>query len=97
MPYVERRNGAVAGLYANPQPGYAEEFLADDHPEVVAFTRPPTATEMDDRLLNAALVAEGSVFRAMAEVQFGMIKGTIAVTPTLTKAQYIAMLKARMR
>lgn len=37
MPYVERRNGAVVGVYANPQPGYAEEFLAAGHPDLAAF------------------------------------------------------------
>lgn len=43
MPYVERNNGAVVGLYANKQPGYAEEWLADDAAEVVAFRSPPPA------------------------------------------------------
>lgn len=43
MPYAERRDGAVVGLYANAQPGYAEEFLSDDDSEVVAFRSPPAA------------------------------------------------------
>ncbi len=42
MPYVERRAGIVVGLYENLQPGYAEEFLADDDAEVVAFRTPTT-------------------------------------------------------
>lgn len=37
MPYVERRAGLVAGVYANPQAGYAEEFLTDDDEEVTSF------------------------------------------------------------
>jgi len=41
MPYVERKDGKVIGLYANLQAGYAEEKLAEDHPEVVAFLNPP--------------------------------------------------------
>jgi hypothetical protein len=41
MPYVKRENGAIAGLLLNPQPGYAEEFLADDDAEVVAYLTPP--------------------------------------------------------
>jgi hypothetical protein len=42
MPYVSRDDsGNINGLYANPQPGYAEEFLPDDDPEVVAFINPP--------------------------------------------------------
>jgi len=42
MPYVSRGDsGNINGLFANPQPGYAEEFLPDDDPEVVAFLNPP--------------------------------------------------------
>lgn len=42
MPYVERNeNGVVVGLYANFQEGYAEEWLEDDDPEVLAFLNPP--------------------------------------------------------
>lgn len=49
MPYVQRDNdGNVKGLYARPQPGYAEDFLDDDHPEVVAYR---TAHPMPDALL----------------------------------------------
>lgn len=43
MPYVARREGAVVGLYANRQPGYAEEWLADDDAEVLAFRNPSPA------------------------------------------------------
>jgi hypothetical protein len=51
MPYVSRDDSAsINGLYANPQPGYAEEYLPDDDPEVVAFLEkqnepPPPAPE----------------------------------------------------
>jgi hypothetical protein len=38
MPFVERDDqGAVKGLYAVAQPGYAEEGLPDDNAEVLAF------------------------------------------------------------
>lgn len=37
MPYVERKDGGVSGLFSASQPGYAEEFLPEDHPEVLAF------------------------------------------------------------
>ena len=38
MPYVERdNNDDITGTFANPQPGFAEEYLPDDDPEVVAF------------------------------------------------------------
>lgn len=39
--FVERRNGVVVGVYARQQPGYAEEEIAADHPDVVAFLAPP--------------------------------------------------------
>lgn len=39
--FVERQGGAVVGVYANLQPGRAEEALADDHADVLAFFNPP--------------------------------------------------------
>ncbi len=33
-------NGLVVGLFANAQPGYAEEYLAADHPDILDFYRP---------------------------------------------------------
>ena len=49
MPYVRRtEEGAVTGVFACKQPGYAEEFLEDEHPEVLAYrgiTAPPTPAE----------------------------------------------------
>ena len=43
MPYVQRDPNtlAVKGVYARLQPGYAEEFLAADDAEVLAFQNPP--------------------------------------------------------
>jgi hypothetical protein len=38
MPYVQRDVSAkIVGLYAASQPGYAEEFLAANAPEVTAY------------------------------------------------------------
>lgn len=39
--YVQRDDGVVTGVYANPQAGYAEEALAVDAPEVIAYLNPP--------------------------------------------------------
>ena len=40
MPYVQRDyDGKVKGLFAQPQPGYAEEFLPDDNKEVRAYKK----------------------------------------------------------
>lgn len=42
MPYAQRNDdGFVIGLYAAEQSGYAEEWLGEDHAEVVAFRNPP--------------------------------------------------------
>lgn len=45
MPFVQRTDGAVSGLYANPQPqpdgsDLAPEWLADDHPDVIVYLHP---------------------------------------------------------
>lgn len=38
MPYVSRDDSSnINGIYANLQPGYAEEYLPEDDPEVLAF------------------------------------------------------------
>ena len=45
--YVERRDGVIVGVYANPQPGIAEEPLAEDDAELVAFLNPgPTLDDI---------------------------------------------------
>jgi hypothetical protein len=42
MPYVARNQlGNIDCLFGNEQPGVAEEFLADDDPEVVAYLTTP--------------------------------------------------------
>lgn len=39
--FVERDGGVVVGVYAVVQAGRAEEEVADDHPDVLAFRNPP--------------------------------------------------------
>ena len=41
MPYVQYDGSKVIGAFANPQPGFAEAFLPDDDPAVLAFLNPP--------------------------------------------------------
>jgi hypothetical protein len=48
MPYVQRTNGGVCGVYANAQPGFAEEWLGDADPAVVAYRNPPPSTNPND-------------------------------------------------
>lgn len=48
MPYVKRdASSVVTALYARPQPGLAEEFLTDDHPDVIAYLNPPPPTDAE--------------------------------------------------
>lgn len=57
MYYVERRDGAIVGAYRNPQPGAAEEEIADDAPELVAFLTPTeTDAQRVQRVAGAALI-----------------------------------------
>jgi hypothetical protein len=45
MPFVQRDGAArVCGLYAKLQPVLAEEFLSDDHADVIAYLNPPAPT-----------------------------------------------------
>jgi len=42
--FCERDGGGfIKGLYAKRQPGYAEEELSENHPEVLAFLAPKPA------------------------------------------------------
>lgn len=60
MVYVQRdAGGAVIGAYRQPQPGYAEEKLADDDPAVVAYLDPPpSAAALRRRALAAEAAAD---------------------------------------
>jgi hypothetical protein len=63
--WVERTGGgAIKGIYANKQPGYAEEQLPDDNPEVVAFRNPPPVPPLPDA--NARL--DAGIAAALTEV-----------------------------
>lgn len=77
MPYVSRdESGKINGVYANLQPDYAEEFLPDDDPEVVAFiastaipatpSAPPETTVLYDHE-NRLRVIEGAPPLTLAE------------------------------
>ncbi|MCH2242842.1 MAG: hypothetical protein MK041_13165 [Aquabacterium sp.] len=45
MPYVERKNGKIVSVYENPQPGFADEFLAETHADMVVFRSPPVTVQ----------------------------------------------------
>ena len=60
MPYVERTDGAITGVYALPQAGYAEEKVADNNAELLAFLkRAAPAQPITRRQLRLTLVRNG--------------------------------------
>lgn len=58
---------------------------------------PPTVDQLDTSALNAALVAPGSVVRALGLIVFDIATGKIPVNPNYTMTQYVNLLKAKMR
>ena len=60
MPYVQRdQSGDIVGVFANPQPSYAEEEISADAAELTAFrTRQiPRPAPLLDNVSMAALLA----------------------------------------
>ncbi|MBB4407105.1 hypothetical protein [Agrobacterium radiobacter] len=78
--YVQRvETGAIVGLYASFQEGFAEEFLEDDNPEVIAFLNPPEVLlPITKRQLRLTLVRNGialsTVEAAIASMPEGLPK-----------------------
>lgn len=78
MPYVQRDAlNKIAGCYAQRQAGYAEEFLADDHPEVVAYFNPPPPTEEELARQCRDAFSRDRLFRAkcISDLAFRLGKG----------------------
>jgi hypothetical protein len=64
MPYVQRSNAVdINGVYALLQSGYAEEFLPDNDPEVVAFFAKMTANPpvLDARQFWTQMAVQGLI------------------------------------
>lgn len=62
MPYVQRDDtGAIRGRFANPQPGFAEEWLPDDADELR-----PSPTQLTSDLCNRIDTAADAARRAVA-------------------------------
>ncbi|MGI8397810.1 hypothetical protein ACRYWZ_15665 [Agrobacterium deltaense] len=61
MVFVQRNpSGKIIGVYECKQDGYAEELLADDDPEVIAFLNPePEPEPITRRQLRLTLVRNG--------------------------------------
>lgn len=62
MPYVQRDSaGAIIGVFENLQPGFAEEWLPDDHPDLQ-----PSSRDLLDSLCRAIDAAADAARRAVA-------------------------------
>lgn len=60
MPYVERKDGKIVGIYGSFNLGISEEELADDHPEVMAFLNPPPPVPQTVSMAQARLALIGA-------------------------------------
>lgn len=68
MPYIERKDGVIVGIYYGAVAGIAETFLDDMDPEVVAFLHPQPQqqiilkTVIIDRLYTAGLLGKARAY-----------------------------------
>ena len=53
MKYVARIDGVIVSVNNRPQPGFAEEALPADHPDVVAYLTRPVPPGPYEELLDA--------------------------------------------
>jgi hypothetical protein len=59
MPWVQRdATGAICGCFANRQPEYADEFLADTDTAMIAFLNPPVPQTVLSQDLMAQFTAD---------------------------------------
>jgi hypothetical protein len=103
MPYVSRDDGgSINGLYANLQPGFAEEWLPDDDPEVLAYQEslkpgppPPDANQrLDDGVAAAQAVMSqpppvvrgGPSGRAVGQEEFDALNAQVQQLEAAMKA-----------
>jgi hypothetical protein len=77
MPWVQRNaSGAISGVFANEQPGYADELLADNDPIVVAFLNPSAPqTVLSQDLMAQFTAADAAAIQAAVagNVQFWLL------------------------
>ncbi|MBX5234135.1 hypothetical protein HJC02_17995 [Rhizobium sp. NLR4a] len=101
MPYVTRSaDGEIAGLFEQPQEGFAEEFLANDDPAVIAHHYKPlpvvsvSARQFKLQLLAAGLLdsVDAWVAQQPRDVQIAYeYSGTFVRNSTMMAAGFAAM------
>jgi len=86
MPFVQRSTaGQVIGTFANRQPGYAEEWLSCDNPEVTQIS--PEQAASDERAWRDAALAKQIWLRDRHRDQI-----ELGMSTTLTSAQFNELL-----
>ncbi|WP_454813753.1 hypothetical protein [Labrys neptuniae] len=74
MPYVQRTStGAISGIYSNSQRGYAEEWLPDDDPAVIAFQAPAPAAK--------TVIFKADIWRRATDVEAATIDAQLNAQP----------------
>lgn len=77
MPWIQRdASKAVCGVFANPQPGYADEFLSDNDPALIAFQNPakPQTVLSQDLMAQFTATDAAAIQAAIAgNVQFWLL------------------------
>jgi hypothetical protein len=75
--YVQRgASGTITGAFANPQPSFATEFLADTDPSLMAFLNPPVpVTILSQDLMAQFTSSDASAIQAAVagNVQFWLL------------------------
>ena len=91
--YVQRdRDGTLIGHFANPQPGYAEEEVLDDHPDILAWQAARAAFRMADHKSSSnerlrAAEARLSVLEANFEVLRAQLSTQLAAEQLLARLE----------
>ena len=97
--FVERidKVGAVTGVYAQPQSGYAEEELPDDDPEVIVYYAAlaasllPTPRMITDEAERVACKADATLLSLINQTRAEWATWAGANFPTLTVAERTRM------
>lgn len=94
LPITEVKPALLAGQeYGTPT--FTHDGVTATRTWPVVTSKTPAERDLDN--LNAELLADGSAFKGLASYVFGLAKGTIAVNPSLTRAQFATAVRNLMR
>lgn len=88
MAFVRRENGRIVTYSLGLSPGIAEEEIADNHPDFLAFLTPPKSEkDVDrerDRRIDAGFVFEGVYYQSRTEDRENIAGAKAAATDAIT-------------